>query len=101
MQADVPAGTTTVSIRVFRDHRGRGRARQASAGHGRKLVATVYRTVQGGRRHTFRLRDKPLRKLAPGRYVVEVRAGTSRTDLGPATRRTVTIKRGGRQGLTL
>jgi Ca2+-binding RTX toxin-like protein len=93
VQADVPTGTSTVSIRVFRT-RGKHRGARTAARHGRKLVATVYRKVEGGRRQTFRLTEKPLRRLKAGRYVVEVRAGTSRTDLGPATTRTIRIKRG-------
>jgi hypothetical protein len=93
VQADVPTGPSTVSIRVFRT-RGRQRDARTAARHVRKLVATVYRKVEGGRRYTFRLTEKPLRHLEAGRYVVEVRVGTSRTDLGPATTRTIRIKKG-------
>jgi hypothetical protein len=39
----------------------------------------------------FRLTEKPFRHLKPGRYVIQVRVGPSRTALGPATSRQIRI----------
>jgi Ca2+-binding RTX toxin-like protein len=86
----VPAGATTVRISVFR----LGRSSRSTGRHARKVhVATVYRTTHTAKRYVFRLTEKKLRHLKPGRYLVEVRVGTSRAKLGPAKFRTVTIKR--------
>jgi hypothetical protein len=84
VQADVPAGARTISVRVFRVNRGRG--------GGRRLLATVNRSTPRAKRYTVRLTR--LRKATPGRYVIEVRVGTSRRALGPVTSRTITIKKG-------
>ena len=57
-------------------------------------VATVYRNISTAKRYVFRLTEKPLRKLKPGRYLVEVRVGTSPRTLGPASSRIITVRRG-------
>jgi hypothetical protein len=90
--ANVPAGATTARITVSRlakPVKGSPAARRRLR---HKVIATVFRTVAAGRRVTFRLTEKPLRRLRPGRYRIEVRVGRSRTDLGPATTREVTVK---------
>ena len=63
---------------------------RAAAARGR-LVATVYRPAPVAKRYRFRLTEPKLRRLPAGRYRVEVRAGRSRTVLGPATARTVKV----------
>jgi len=47
--------------------------------------------VVGADAKRFRLTEPKLRRLAAGRYRVEVRAGRSRTVLGPAATRTVKV----------
>jgi hypothetical protein len=90
--ANVPAGARVVRIRVFRAGgapAGTAKARAAAA-RGR-LVATVYRPAPVAKRYRFRLTEPKLRHLPAGRYRVEVRAGRSRTVLGPAAARTVKV----------
>ena len=58
----------------------------------RRLVATVYRGTPKAKTYRFRLKERALRTLKPGRYVVEVRAGKSRTRLGAATTRTIVVR---------
>ena len=58
-----------------------------------KMIARVYRKTPKAKRYTIRLTEKQLRNLKPGRYVVEVRVGKSRTSLGPAKVRTITVKK--------
>ena len=87
----VTDAANVVRIRVFRVTTARARA--AAARTTKKLVATVYKTTPDAGTYRFRLKDRSLRKLAAGRYVVEVRAGSSKTKLGRATQRTITVKR--------
>jgi hypothetical protein len=89
VSATVPADGDVVRIRVFR--LGTGGAAKASKARG-KWIATVYRKTPKAKRYTFRLTEGPLKRLKPGRYLVEVRVGRSRSDLGPAKSKTVTIK---------
>jgi hypothetical protein len=56
-------------------------------------IATVYRKTTKAKRYVFRLTEKPFRHLKAGRYLVSVRVGPSRTVLGPATNRQITVKR--------
>jgi hypothetical protein len=88
------AGATTVRIRVFRVGAVNGRAAAVGtkAKAKRKLVATVYRATPKAKTYRFRLKQRALRTLKPGRYVVEVRAGASRTRLGKATTRTIVVR---------
>ncbi|MCW3011420.1 MAG: hypothetical protein JWO90_1824, partial [Solirubrobacterales bacterium] len=89
--ATLPKGARVARIAVFRVIRA---ARPSSRTAARtKLVGVAYRTAGKGRRQTFRLTEKRLRNLRPGQYVIEVRVGTSRSALGPATRRAATIKK--------
>jgi Ca2+-binding RTX toxin-like protein len=88
---NVPTGGTVLQIRVFRLPRpavGEAAARRAARG---KLIATVYRATPEARRYMFRLTEKKLRRLTPGRYRVELRVGRTRGALGPASTRTVTV----------
>jgi len=93
--ATVPAAVNVVQIRVFalpgapapapattaaRSARVTVIAR--AAGHAKRLIATVYRRTPVARHYTFRLTE---------RYLIEVRGGRTRTSLGPATTRTVTV----------
>jgi Ca2+-binding RTX toxin-like protein len=89
--ANVPAGANVVRIRVFRLGRtasGRAAAKQ----RGGRLVATVYRPAPKAKRYRFRLTEPKLRRLQPGRYRIEVRAGRSRAVLGPAVNRSVSVR---------
>jgi hypothetical protein len=47
------------------------------------VVARVYRTRPAG---VLRLNDPVIKRLRPGCYILEVRAGTSKTRLGPVAR---------------
>jgi hypothetical protein len=47
------------------------------------VVARVYRTKPAGR---LRLTERAVKNLRPGCYILEVRAGTSRSHLGPVAR---------------
>jgi hypothetical protein len=86
------AGATTVRIRVFRVAGRQGRAAAVTAKAKRKLVATVYRATPKAKTYRFRLKERALRTLKPGRYVVEVRAGSSRARLGAASTRTIVVR---------
>jgi hypothetical protein len=87
------AGATTVRIRVFRIGGTQGRAAAVSAKAAkRQLVATVYRATTKAKTYRFRLKERKLRGLKPGRYVIEVRAGKSRTSLGTASTRTIVVR---------
>jgi Ca2+-binding RTX toxin-like protein len=90
VSATVPAGATTVRIRVFR--LGTGRLEAGSA-RSRRHVATVVRRAPKAGRYRFRLTERALRHLKPGRYLVEVRVGSSARRLGPAAVRTVVVGR--------
>jgi hypothetical protein len=84
----IPAqGTKLIRFRVIKvsgNGRNRGgRAVAASAGRGRKVVATIYRRVKPGR-NTITLTRRELRRVTAGRYVLEVTPGASRTKLGKA-----------------
>jgi hypothetical protein len=87
--ANVPRGARVVRIRVFRVG---GGAQAAKAAAPRRLVGTAFRRTPNAKRYRFRLTEPKLRSLKPGRYLVEVRAGSSRAKLGPATTRSVTMK---------
>jgi Ca2+-binding RTX toxin-like protein len=89
--ADVPAGARVVRIRVFRLTREAAGRRPAA----RRLVATVFRSTPKAKRYVFRLTERQLRGLKPGRYAVEVSGGRTRAQLGPASTRTVTVKKAG------
>jgi hypothetical protein len=88
---NVPAGALVVQIRVFQVG-GATAARAARTTRRGKLIATVYRATPKAKRYTFSLTEKKLRNLKAGRYLVEIRVGKDRANLGPATTRTVTVK---------
>jgi Ca2+-binding RTX toxin-like protein len=92
----VPAGASTVAITLFRvttleKRTSAGATRRSTS---TKHIGTVYRKAPKAKRYVFQLTEKPFRNLKPGRYLVQVRVGTSRTTLGPATSRQVTIRKG-------
>jgi len=91
--ADIPAGAEVITIAVFRLGNGTAGGQNARRAHRRTHVATMVRTTAGGNRNTFRLTGKKLRNMKPGRYLVKVRVGKSRTDTGPATTRTIRVKK--------
>jgi hypothetical protein len=87
------AGATAVRIRVFRVAGATARAAAVSTKAAkRQLVATVYRATPKAKTYRFRLKERKLRTLKPGRYVVEIRAGASRNRLGAATTRTMVVR---------
>jgi hypothetical protein len=87
------AGQTTVRIQVFATGGPVARAASArTAKAKRKLVATVFKRTPKAKTYRFRLTDGKLRHLKPGRYVVEVRAGSSRTRLGKAKVRAFVVR---------
>ncbi|HEX2103942.1 MAG TPA: peroxidase family protein [Solirubrobacteraceae bacterium] len=92
VSANVPRGARVVRIRVFRLGGGARAAKAASRG---KLVATAYRRTPQAKRYRFRLTERKLRNLRPGRYRIEVRAGRDRSKLGPVAMRSVTVKAAG------
>jgi hypothetical protein len=88
------AGQTTVRIQVFAVTGGpaaRGASSRAAKAK-RTLVATVFKRTPKARTYRFKLKDGKLRRLKPGRYVVEVRAGTSRTRLGKAKAKAFVVR---------
>jgi len=88
----VPAGASTVAITLLRLNsvvKRTGKARQPSSVH----IATVYRRTPKAKRYVFRLTERPFRHLKPGRYLIQVRVGTSPTALGPPASRQITIRR--------
>jgi Ca2+-binding RTX toxin-like protein len=93
VSARVPAGANTVAITLFRLNAVTKRTSKARQLPSSVHIATVYRKTTKAKRYVFRLTEKPFRSLKPGRYMVQVRVGASRTALGPATSRQVTVKR--------
>ena len=86
-------GASTVAISLFRLNSVIKRTSRAPAAPSSVHVATVYRKTPKAKRYVFRLTEKPFRHLKPGRYLVQVRVGPSRTALGPAASRQITIRR--------
>jgi hypothetical protein len=83
LAATVPAGATVTQIRVLRLNDAAGR---------RTVVASVFRATPTAKRYKFRLTEKQLRHPRPGRYLLEVRTGPSRTELGPPADWTFTVR---------
>jgi hypothetical protein len=76
LRMGLPAGTRVVRIAVYRIRDGRRASRP---------VAVAYRTpARGARTLRIRLGRQVVRKLRSGRYLVEARAGRTRTSLGRA-----------------
>ena len=72
-----PTGARAIRARILR----------AGAASGRRAVATEFRTVrQGGRAMNVSLRSQAIRRLRPGRYVLEVTARTHKRYGATATR---------------
>jgi hypothetical protein len=82
----VPADAAVVRVVV-------SHANRSGRPTGRPIVSALH--VAPGRAGTMRLRvgDRALRRLRPGRYVVSVAIGRTRSTLGPATLRTLTVTR--------
>ena len=93
VSATVPAGASTVAISLFRLNSVIKRTSKARQKPSSVHVATVYRKAPKAKRYVFRLTEKPFRHLKPGRYLVQVRVGSSRTALGPAASRQITIRK--------
>ena len=88
----VPAGTTTVQISLFSLNNVVKRTSTKGGSATMRRIATVLRKTTKAQRYVFRLTGKRFRHLKPGRYLVQVRVGPSRTALGPAVTRELTIK---------
>ncbi len=83
ISATVPEDVNVVEVRMFRA--------PAAGRRGRRAVgAQLFKTPEGGR-YTLRMTSRKLRRLAPGRYEIQVRGGTSRRTLGGINRRVVTV----------
>ena len=93
VSATVPAGASTVAISMFRLNSVIKRTSKARQKPSSVHIATVYRKAPKAKRYVFRLTEKPFRHLKPGRYLVQVRVGASRTALGPAASRQITIRK--------
>ena len=93
VSATVPAGANTVAISMFRLNSVIKRTSKARQKPSSVHIATVYRKAPKAKRYVFRLTEKPFRHLKPGRYLVQVRVGASRTALGPAASRQITIRK--------
>jgi len=93
VSATVPAGASTVAISLFRLNSVVKRTSKARQRPSSVHIATVYRKAPKAKRYVFRLTEKPFRHLQPGRYLVQVRVGASRTALGPAASRQLTIRK--------
>ena len=74
------AGTRIVRVRFYRLTVG-----------GARRVAEAFVSVRGTARRKVALRQRPIRRLAPGRYRVELAPGAGRTRLAPATSRTFRV----------
>lgn len=86
VHANVPEGASVVQIRVIKASAKRSGKNQ--------LVAKVVRQTPEAGRYQFRLRDtKQLRHPKPGRYLIEVRAGSSLESLGAAESGTIIVKK--------
>ena len=85
----MPAGARVIRFKVLR-----APVMQATGKRVPGFVATVFRKAKRSGRQTFALRSGKLARLRNGRYRIEVRAGASRSDLGPATNRLVTVRKG-------
>jgi hypothetical protein len=91
----VPRAARIVRLQVLAPGgRGRGRGARAARLPGERILLSTVRNVKGGTTVHLRIRSKALqRTLRPGgRYVIEVRAGTSRTKLGRATRKAFRVR---------
>jgi hypothetical protein len=86
LSLNVPADAAVVRVVV-------SRASRSGRPTGRPIAAAV--RLAPGRAGTMRvrLRDRKLRRLRPGRYVVSVALGRTRSALGPATLRALTVTR--------
>jgi hypothetical protein len=75
----VPARTKTVEVELLRGSK--------------PIYRTILRAGKAGSHQTVRLGGSRLyRRLRRGHYTIAVRAGTSRSTLGPATTRGLTIR---------
>ena len=89
----VPAGTKVAQISLFAVNTLEKRTSAESKRRGLRHIGTVLRKTTTAKRYVFRLTGKHFRHLKPGRYLVQVRVGASRTTLGPAVTREVTVAR--------
>jgi hypothetical protein len=89
LEAMIPAGARAARISVF-ELQGSPTARNLTARS--RHVMTAYRTITAGKRYTFRMTESKLRKLKPGRYMVRVQVGASRSKLGPASSLPFTVR---------
>jgi hypothetical protein len=74
------AGTRVVRVRVYR-----------LTARGTRRVVQTFVTVRGTASRKIALRQRAIRRLAAGRYRIELTPGTARTKLGPATTRTFRV----------
>jgi Ca2+-binding RTX toxin-like protein len=87
----VPKGASTVQITLFRLNAPATSTKNRKVRSTSVHIATVYRKTTKAKRYVFRLTEKRFRNLKPGRYLIQVRVGSSRTSLGPAMSRQIMI----------
>jgi hypothetical protein len=93
-----PRGTQQIRFRIFRAGGGqnrRGRAASVKGAAARKALATEYRKVRGKKgKINVTLRKKAVRRLKPGRYVLEVTSlGAKNKKVGKTKKVTFTVRR--------
>jgi hypothetical protein len=87
------AGTNVVQVQVFALTGGATVRAAAAKKPGRRLVATVWQLTPKAKTYRVRIKDRKVRNLRPGRYVVSVRGGATRAKLGEATTKAFVVKR--------
>jgi hypothetical protein len=80
-------GAKVVRVRFFRHH-----SNSTTTAVRRKHVLTRYHRAKA-KRTVIELGKSKQRKLRPGRYTIELKAGKSRSTLGRAATRRITITR--------
>ncbi|MDX6724237.1 MAG: hypothetical protein QOD73_2641 [Solirubrobacteraceae bacterium] len=87
------AGTNVVQVQVFAITGGATVRAAAAKKPSRRLVATFWQATPKAKTYRLRLKDRRVRNLRPGRYVVQVRGGATKKTLGTATVKTFMVKR--------
>jgi hypothetical protein len=87
------AGTNVIRVQVFALTGGGPVQAAAASKPKRRLVATAWQSTPKAKTYRLRLKDRKVRSLRPGRYVVEVRGGASRKQLGQPKTKVFVVKR--------
>ncbi|MEA2249039.1 MAG: hypothetical protein QOH46_3568 [Solirubrobacteraceae bacterium] len=87
------AGTNVVQVQVFAVTGGATVRAAAAKKQTRRLVATFWQMTPKAKTYRLRIKDRKVRNLRPGRYVVSVRGGATKKTLGEAATKTFVVKR--------